>query len=314
MSARFLIIGGWVLLMLSGSQAAGQPVLEPACANESPLDRVRELRYVVNARVRPLLFWIGRENVGDGWIVWSRAGTSERVELLVGSDPLRTPRRVNRWGYIAETSCERGVDLLGVMTESQEASIEEASAHAARSHERTQAFRAIRASVNSSRYDSEVGRVLVEGPLTYRDLPAVLTRASEARGPRRVIPLAQGTAPGFLSAVATLASRAVSADARSAGRLSLPYVYNGQLFDLLVTSLRRTGDRLDTEFQTRNRGTGRTSTFWVSWSPGDPPLPRRIRFRPRWWFEAEMVLDEEGAVPTAGLAETVAPQTVAGKR
>ena len=44
-----------------------------------------------------------KSNIGDGRLTWRRGpdGTIG-YELLVGSDPARTPRQINRWGYLRE--------------------------------------------------------------------------------------------------------------------------------------------------------------------------------------------------------------------
>ena len=64
---------------------------------------VAEHYYRMLAKVRPLLFWISRDNVGGARIGWlgDQSG-SKGFELLIGSDPARAPRKINRWGYIAE--------------------------------------------------------------------------------------------------------------------------------------------------------------------------------------------------------------------
>ena len=77
---------------------AGAP--EPAPPSSANVERHH---YSIAARVRPLLlFWIGRSGVGDA-VVTKRRGPSETAySLLIGSDPERAPRRINRWGYIDE--------------------------------------------------------------------------------------------------------------------------------------------------------------------------------------------------------------------
>ena len=61
-----------------------------------------EHRYRMLGRVRPLLFWISREDVGGAQVTWREAADGVGYELLIGSDPERAPRRINRWGYIGE--------------------------------------------------------------------------------------------------------------------------------------------------------------------------------------------------------------------
>jgi len=48
------------------------------------------------------LFWIGRSNVGDAVVARAAAPHEARYSLLIGSDPNRAPRRINRWGYLEE--------------------------------------------------------------------------------------------------------------------------------------------------------------------------------------------------------------------
>lgn len=89
---------------------------------------VAEHRYRMAAKIRPLLlFWIGRDNVGEARMVWQHGPDGARgFELLIGSDPARAPRRINRWGYIAEEVRGSDARLLGVMKQSNEKSLEEA--------------------------------------------------------------------------------------------------------------------------------------------------------------------------------------------
>src|ERR1700730_1535993 len=64
-----------------------------------------EYDYIMTARVRLLLFWVGKDDVGGGYI---RRGTlpgesqSEVIQLLMGSDPAKAPRAINRWGAATE--------------------------------------------------------------------------------------------------------------------------------------------------------------------------------------------------------------------
>src|SRR3982074_1246009 len=64
---------------------------------------VRVLRYTMDGRIRPLLFWFGRDDIGFARVVWREGDLGARgYELLVGTDPAKAPRALNRWGYIAE--------------------------------------------------------------------------------------------------------------------------------------------------------------------------------------------------------------------
>jgi hypothetical protein len=77
------------------------PILEAlGWVRSAPRD-AREFDYVMTARVRLLLFWAGKDDVGGGYI---RRGISkddprqELLQVLFGSDPAKAPRAINRWG------------------------------------------------------------------------------------------------------------------------------------------------------------------------------------------------------------------------
>src|SRR5262245_19682068 len=70
--------------------------------------------YDVRGRVRVLFFWTGAHDQGRARIIWSAgARDAHRTELLIGTDPERAFRRMNRWGYIAETACAEGAEVVG---------------------------------------------------------------------------------------------------------------------------------------------------------------------------------------------------------
>ncbi len=119
-------------------QTSGAPGAQPSfsradLASRTPIARLE--RYRVNARVRPLLlFWVGRDDVGTAEVSWRRGTPSRRaIELVIGTNPERAPRRLNRWGFIAEEVDDRGADVIGVMRESKEETFEEADAETSRS-------------------------------------------------------------------------------------------------------------------------------------------------------------------------------------
>jgi len=88
---------------------------KPTLPNSSDRERISEAldwvrvapenavqyNYVMTARVRLLFFWTGKDDVGEGFI---RRGISkddrrkEMIQVLFGSDPVKAPRAINRWG------------------------------------------------------------------------------------------------------------------------------------------------------------------------------------------------------------------------
>ena len=127
-SAVILTTGIWC----TPQHLHGQSADAHAYAAFSAVEVVREHRYQVDARMRPFLVWIRESNIGDGRLTWRRGrdGTLG-YELLVGSDPARTPRHINRWGYLREESGDSGSIVFGVMSQSDGQSVDDAD----KSHE-----------------------------------------------------------------------------------------------------------------------------------------------------------------------------------
>lgn len=115
-----------VAVAAAGSIAAGaarQPPPTAACERTFQASCTTH-RYTLAARVRPLLFWISKDNVGEAHLTWLVGEDGKRgYRLLIGSDPTRAPRKVNRWGYVTETEEETGVRVLGLMTQADERSL-----------------------------------------------------------------------------------------------------------------------------------------------------------------------------------------------
>src|ERR1700675_4412089 len=72
---------------------------------QPPLHVDTQFDYSMTARVRLLLFWVGKDDVGGGYIrrgTLTRDPASDVIELLIGSDPVKAPRAINRWGAASE--------------------------------------------------------------------------------------------------------------------------------------------------------------------------------------------------------------------
>jgi len=293
---------------VAGRRSAGEPRFRPWTATPgAPADG--QYHYSLTARVRPLMFWITRKGVGSGRIVRSadEAG-NPFYELLIGSDPARAPMKINRWGYVAEVHHDGGAEILGVMTEAEEQTVDAASKAAEAGAAGNHAFKAIRASVGEGEASAQVIRVALAENFTLGDLHELLGRLPEGGEATAWLTLAEDVRPGFLGAVAGLIAESI--DAARAGDRGRPaprasYVWDRNLYDLTCTSRpAATGARdegagacagcLETEFRIRNRTTGKKSGFRLTY-PAEGPMagiPVRIVYRPRWWFEAELTLRE----------------------
>ncbi len=273
---------------------------------------VAEHRYRLAARIRPLLvFWVGRDNVGGARIVWRHSETGQPgFEMLIGSDPRRAPRGINRWGFISEEGGGQGVQVTGVMKQSDETSLDEAKTHVASEAKEGYFFKAISAQVTGVRAEATVTLTRSPQDFTYRDLPKLLdyVRAHPDQVRRHDTRLPAGTRPGFLTAVAELVHRTVADYQRSrrapTGRESLDYVYFGNfytvsrrsvaLLDRAVVDNRQYSKLLQTDFEVLNKKDGNKESFELVYgTEGDlAEVPVFITYQPRWWFKAELVLDE----------------------
>ena len=274
----------------------------------SMLPAVTEHRYRMLAKVRPLLVWISRDNVGDARITWRNDGAgSMSFELLIGSDPARAPRRINRWGYLAEHVAGGQATVLGVMKQSNEQSIEEAEGRlTAESGSGTHLFKAIRSTTADGRTSAGITTLRVQNDLTYRDVESLLAMVSgSGNSPTRTVTLPAGTRPGFLVAVADLIHQSIenrTAPTTGAGSRGIRYVYNGHFHTLRLRSLEslatsRIGGRTFSDvvrgrFETANETTGNRTRFEITYGASGAlaEVPIHIAYQPRWWFQVELFL------------------------
>ena len=320
------VTGGVVLVvaaLLSGAQgsavsagAAGGSL--PAAGAPAPGTTGRH-HYTMSARVRPLLvFWIGRANVGDAIVTRDATPHEARYSLLIGSDPDRAPRRINRWGYIEEKIRGDEATVVGLMTESEEGSIEQAEANLRREGSGLHTFKVIHAAIDAEQSRSVVTAVGAPADYSFRQVRAVLALAGDAEtaGKSRVVRLPRGTRPGFLSALAEIIH--AQADSARAGALHagtpLTYVYHGRFHELRGTSVqfKRTFEVnssryervVSAQFATKNLADGEETRFDLSYAIDGrlAEVPLTISYQPRWWMQINLALaDDADSVLTGAL-------------
>ncbi|HOC19097.1 MAG TPA: glycosyltransferase family 39 protein [Vicinamibacterales bacterium] len=270
---------------------------------------LRAARYSLAGRVRPLLFWVGKDNVGEARIAWL-AGSGEApggYELLIGSDPARAPRKINRWGYLAETEGEGEVQVVGLMTEVDHETLEQAKASVDGPAKGSRAYKVIHGLVSPSDAGTTVRGVMLPESFTFRDLAAAMEWLPTAGMPERQIAVPPGAEPGFLHAMASLLREHVETFRQrgvAAAGGSRTYVYGGKVYDVTIRSSKALAraayqgveyrDLIESEFQAKARSGGGGSKFKLAYGTEGPlrEVPIRIVYRPKWWFEAEMVLVE----------------------
>jgi hypothetical protein len=269
-----------------------------------------EHRYRLSAAIRPLLFWIGVGDVGGARIVW-RLGDDSRqgYELLIGSDPARAPRHINRWGWTREDASASGATMLGVMNRSEEGSLKEARDDLEQAGRAGYLFKLIRARIEDEEARAESTSVRAPVDYTMYQL-AELRRFAEAAHlePRvKTSHLPPGTRPGLLFALADLVRSGVAA-ARTAGAAeqppTVPFTFNAGVYELAVRELARVEKaryggrvfqdlvRLELESRNLEKGTSERFTLVCGTEGALEGIPVFVRYQPRWWFKVEGVLDE----------------------
>lgn len=314
MNARWVALAA---LVLFGGTAQGLAD-DDISANDNPLAmRVKQLhRYRLSAAIRPLLFWVGAKNVGDAHIVW-REQEEGRLgyELLLGSDPARAPRHINRWGFVREDAGPTGAIMLGVMNRSEDDNLTTAQAKMAQeAKEGRFLFKMINASLTADGARAESRVVYAPTDFTYRQIEDLQRYVESTRPPPRVRTgrLPEGTHPGLLFATAALVNAGVEAT-RTPGNAGpalrkVQYTFNTALYDLILKSWERV-DKAEQanrtyrklvrlEFESRNLEKGTVERFTLLCGTEGPiaGVPVFVQYQPKWWFKIEGWLNEDGTL------------------
>lgn len=267
--------------------------------------------YTVGARVRPLLFWIGKDDVGDAVLAKKRDAGMVRYALLIGSDPARAPRGINRWGYMSEEIRAGEATLVGLMTESDEESVDEAEANL-RKQPGDRTFNIIRASISDGKARSVVTAVPAPSTYTFRNVATVLGLANRTGtdGRTRVARLPVGARPGFLAALSDLIHLQAT-DWRASSLIHptepIVYVYHGKLYHLRITKAHAVNQHvIASQFQVVSDKDGETTDFAMTYALDGPlaETPLTATYRPRWWIEIRLTLDDSKPGPVVPESES----------
>lgn len=286
-----------------------------------------EYRYVMTCRVRFLLFWGGKDDVGGGYVRIGKATGDDRermIQILFGSDPAKAPLAINRWGGGTEVLRSAGSGqqsasaFFGFMKSSKGQSVLAMRSELAK--EKTSGahlFEGIMSRVDDGRAlsttvpytsdrDYDLHQYSEAEKATLQQLesnPSRLIRSMDGAG-RQACP----RSGEFLSTTLQLMDDAVSGHSTSE---SLCYIYNARHYRASLVSvqpvedktvhvgLRGGGELAETyhhlksaHFEVECQETGGRSSFDILLGTEGSlrGAPIQINYQPNWWFQVVLNL------------------------
>jgi hypothetical protein len=327
-----------LLSVFAGSSATAQEQvpqdIQAALQNTTELMRAplhvdAQFDYTMTARVRLLLFWVGKDDVGGGYIrrgMLPRDPASDVIELLIGSDPAKAPKAINRWGAASEivhrtSGSSHGAEsstFFGFMKVSNGASAAEMEKELAR-EKRGGSF-LFSAIVNQGERNFDFAKVVPfssDTDFTIHEFDQAKSMVfdrllgSEGRlkeiAPSQV--LACGRREGFLASVAELVDDSLEGREPHS---SVCYFYNGVQHQLTLAQVTRVPsetvrltlrdepheyvrtyhDLILARFENLNQTTKQRTAFelLLGTTGNLRGVPVQIRYQPNWWFQAVLNL------------------------
>lgn len=327
LSMRMLLLALCVLLVAPASlrqpfvlATSGTPLpsVDSIAGRPGASLRTRRVRtYSMSGQIRPLLFWIGQDDIGLARVTWLEGGEGARgYELLVGTDPAKAPRALNRWGLVAEETRDGQGTLLALMTGSPDTSFDDATSPAGRGGVD---FHAIRHETRTGGMNWHMVRVRTASAMTVHDVDSAIARVAResSRGRRGETPLHPDTRPGFLIALAELVERGAGrplggAQLKRLASERLRFVFGREIFELRLKESRphvidlgaQPTPVVTSAFEIRTLASGARTrfdvTFGTTGSLADVPVA--AEWQPRWWLKVRLYLNADTSVdsPDAG--------------
>jgi hypothetical protein len=320
LACAFLLAGTCFAIPSAPDQAA----INEAVSWIRATPRIRaEYDYIMTCRLRLLFFWVGRDDLGGGYIKVGQAvddPSLRMIQLLFGSDPAKAPRAINRWGAGTEVLKSDGSKtpvssaFVGFMKSSKG---ESASAMQRElSHEKSAGkhlFEAIISRVDGAQAISTTVPFYSDKDYDMRQLADAQTLALDQLGDgqtrkfRRLDGPARGRCSrpgGFLSTTEELLERSLTGEKTP---VSLCYVYNARPYTLTLRrvipistkdvhiTLKEKSQKIDqsyrdlkeSQFQIYNQESGAKTDFSVLLGTTGElrGVPVQINYQPNWWFQ-----------------------------
>jgi len=300
---RFRFLSAIVFIIASHAAGAGSTMIAPGVPTEIPgrdLPVLREHTYRMAGKIRLVMLWVGRDDVGSGIIRWRGAGDAKAIELLIGSDPTRAPGQLNKWGYLVEAMHGAESSVVGLISQENDERLSDVKA-GLKTRTEQRAFDTIRGYVAAAEGMARVGTLHAPSQLTYHDADTVLQSVlADSTLPVKRVARGAGVRPGFLTSLTELL--AASLDAKPYNRRTT-YIHGDRLYQLrLIEATRLARFERDGRtwqnvvrgrFETGEAGNRSGTRFELVYGASGAlaGVPILISYQPKWWLQVDLVLN-----------------------
>ena len=288
-----------VVMSVIGTGSTSAPGV-PAHVPGRTLPVVRQHTYRMAGKVRVLLLWVGRDDVGSGVIKWRAGGDEKAIELLIGSDPKRAPSQLNKWGYLVEAMHGGESSVVGLISQENDDRLSDVKADL-KTRKDQRAFDTIRGFAATAEGMARVGTLYAPSHLTYHDADTVLNSVlADSSLPLKRVARRGNVRPGFLTSLTELITS--SLDANNDNK-RLQYIHGDRLFELRLIDATRLAkfDRdgrtwqnvIRGRFETGEAGNRSGTRFELVYGASGAltGIPILISYQPKWWLQVDLVLN-----------------------
>jgi len=295
------------LLFLTVIAASSSMNARPMAIGEVPteipgrtLPVVREHTYRMAGKIRMVMLWVGRDDVGSGIIKWRGAGSDKAIELLIGSDPKRAPGQLNKWGYLVEEMHGGESSVVGLISQENDDRLSDVKA-GLKNRTEQRAFDTIRGFAGIAEGTARVGTLYAPSHLTYHDADAVLKSVlADSSLPVKRIARGSDVRPGFLTSLTELLAASIG---KTNYTQRIRYIHGDRLFELQLIDatpmarFERDGrtwqNVIRGRFDTREAGNRSGTRFELVYGASGAltAIPIVISYQPKWWLQVDLVLN-----------------------
>jgi hypothetical protein len=251
-------------------------------------------------KIRVLLLWVGRDDVGSGVIKWRGGGDEKAIEILIGSDPKRAPSQLNKWGYLVEAMHGGESSVVGLISQENDDRLSDVKADL-KTRKDQRPFDTIRGFAATAEGMARVGTLYAPSHLTYHDADTVLNSvlADSSLQVKRVARRGN-VRPGFLTSLTELITSSLD---KKNDTNRLQYIHGDRLFELRLVDATRLA-RFDRDgrtwqnvirgrFETGEAGSRSGTRFELVYGASGAltGIPILISYQPKWWLQVDLVLN-----------------------